>query len=240
MRAAAGTPEELAAMVARRVAGEPLEYVVGFVDFDGLRIAVEPGVFVPRQRSGCLVERAAAGTRPGAVVVDLCCGSGALGAALAARVGRVELYACDIDPVAVRCARRNLGARVYHGDLFAPLPRTVRGRVEVLLANVPYVPTGEIGLMPPEARDHEPRVALDGGPDGLDVLRRVAADAPAWLAPGGRLLVETSDGQAPVAASVVAGHGLRAEVAHCPRRHATVLIAYRAGGSSRTASCTDG
>jgi len=227
---AAGTPGELATLVARRVAGEPLEHVLGFAMFAGLRIAVEPGVFVPRQRTEYLVERAAAGTRPGAVVVDLCCGSGALGAALAASVGPVELYATDIDPVAVRCARRNLGpygGRVFEGDLFAPLPATLRGRVAVLLANVPYVPSDEIALMPAEARDHEPRQALDGGADGLDVLRRVSAAAPGWLAPGGRLLVETSERQATVAAAVVAEHGLRPDVDHDPDRYATVLIATR-------------
>ncbi len=118
----------------------------------------------------------------------MCCGSGALGAALAAAAGRpVDLHAADIDPAAVRCARRNVGpagGQVHQGDLDGALPAGLRGRVGVLLANVPYVPTGDVALLPAEAREHEARLALDGGPDGLDVLRRVAAVAPAWLAPG--------------------------------------------------------
>ena len=113
--------------------------------------------------------------------------------------GDVELHAADLDPAAVRCARRNVaaaGGRVYQGDLYAPLPKQLRGRVDVLVANAPYVPADAVALMPPEARLYEARVALDGGVDGLDVLRRVAAGAAEWLAPGGRLLVETSEAQA--------------------------------------------
>src|ERR1022692_3801195 len=106
--AAARTPADLAGLVDRRVAGLPLEHVLGWAEFCGLRIAVDAGVFVPRRRTEFLVREAAAACRPGAVVVDLCCGSGAVGAALAVAVGRVELHATDIDPAAVRCARRNV------------------------------------------------------------------------------------------------------------------------------------
>ena len=134
------------------------------------------------------------------VVVDLCCGSGAVGAALAAALDPAELHAADIDSAAVRCARRNLaaaGGRVYQGDLYEPLPGGLRGRVDILVANAPYVPTGDLGLLPPEARLHEARLALDGGPDGLDTLRRVAARAasPGWHR-GGHLLSEASVRQA--------------------------------------------
>ena len=125
-----------------------------------------PGVFVPRRRTEFLVRQAAALARPGDVIVDLCCGAGAIGAALAAAVDRAEVHAADIDPAAVRCARRNVPGpwgHVYQGNLYEPLPGRLRGRVGVLVANVPYVPTGEIGFLPPEARTHEPRVALDGG-----------------------------------------------------------------------------
>ncbi|MEU5954243.1 putative protein N(5)-glutamine methyltransferase [Streptomyces sp. NPDC047525] len=221
---------ELAAMVERRVAGRPLEHVLGWAEFRGLRIAVDAGVFVPRRRTEFLVQEAAALAGPGAVVVDLCCGSGALGAALGAAVDRVELYAADIDPAAVRCARRNVadvGGRVYEGDLYAPLPGTLRGRVDVLLANVPYVPTEEVGLLPPEARIHEARVALDGGADGLDVLRRVTADAARWLAPGGRLLFETSERQVPYALEAVADGGLVARSVSDEEMYATVVVGTR-------------
>jgi release factor glutamine methyltransferase len=203
----------LEAMVARRVAGEPLELVLGWAEFCGLRVVVAPGVFVPRRRTTALVRRAAAGLRAGDVVVDLCCGTGALGAALLAAVPGIEVHAADVDPAAVACARRNLPPeRVHEGDLFDALPGDLRGRVAVVVANAPYVPTDAIALMPPEARDHEHRVALDGGADGLDVQRRVIAEAPAWLAPGGLLLVESGEEQAPVSADLMRAAGLEPAV----------------------------
>ncbi|MFF8409167.1 putative protein N(5)-glutamine methyltransferase [Streptomyces omiyaensis] len=226
--AAARDTAGLDVLVERRATGLPLEHVVGWADFAGLRIAVDPGVFVPRRRTEFLVERAVALAAPGALCVDLCCGSGAAGAVLLAEVPDARVHAADIDPAAVACARRNIeprGGTVHGGDLFAPLPDGLRGRVEVLVANVPYVPTGEVGLLPPEARDHEPLVALDGGPDGLDVLRRVAAAAPEWLAPGGSLLVETSGRQTGAAADAVAAHGLTPRFVTCEERYATVLVA---------------
>ncbi|HWE91173.1 MAG TPA: putative protein N(5)-glutamine methyltransferase [Pseudonocardiaceae bacterium] len=227
---AAPTPAELADMVRRRADGMPLEYVLGWAEFCGLRIAVDPGVFVPRRRTEFLVGEAAALAPVRAVVVDLCCGSGALGVALAAVGDRVELHAADIDPAAVRCARRNVtaaGGRVYQGNLYQPLPASLCGRVDILLANVPYVPTDEIGLLPAEARVHEARVALDGGADGLDVLRRVAAEAPRWLASGGHLLVETSERQAETAVASMAGAGLAPRVVSSEDRYATVVIGTR-------------
>ncbi|MFE5813667.1 putative protein N(5)-glutamine methyltransferase [Streptomyces sp. NPDC056479] len=228
--AAARTPDELAAMVERRVAGLPLELVVGWAEFRGLRIAVEPGVFVPRRRTEFLVEQALALAPEASVLVDLCCGSGAVGAALAAALGPrgpIELHAADIDPVAVRCARRNVApydGQVHTGDLFQALPGSLRGRVGILAANVPYVPTDEVGLLPAEARDHEPRVALDGGPDGLDVLRRVAAEACRWLAPGGCLLIETSERQAPTALEAFTRSGLSARLVVSEELYANVVI----------------
>ncbi|MGI8331646.1 putative protein N(5)-glutamine methyltransferase [Actinomadura scrupuli] len=242
----ARTPADLAAMVDRRAAGLPLEHVLGWADFCGLRMAVDPGVFVPRRRTEFLVRQATALARqatgptgaatgqaldgPRPVVVDLCCGSGAMGAALAAALGRIDLHAVDIDPAAVRCARRNLavaGGQVHEGDLYEPLPATLRGRVDVLVASAPYVPTEAIRLLPAEARLHEPRAALDGGADGLDVVRRVTAGAPLWLAPGGRLLVETSENQAARTAEAVARHGLIPRVAASGEFRATVVIGTR-------------
>jgi release factor glutamine methyltransferase len=224
---AAVTQAELDAMVASRVAGLPLEQVLGWAEFLGLRIAVEPGVFVPRRRTELLAWHASALARHGSVVVDLCCGSGAVGAAVFAAVPGIELVATDIEPAAVRCARRNIAGTVYEGDLYEPLPRSLRGRVDVLVANAPYVPTGAVGLMPPEARLHEPLVALDGGADGLDVLRRVIAEAPSWLAPGGHLLFETSTSQAPTAADTVTAAGLTPNVVTDDDLGATVVTARR-------------
>ncbi|KRF20025.1 hypothetical protein ASG90_19910 [Nocardioides sp. Soil797] len=226
--AAAG---DLEALVARRVAGEPLEHVVGWAEFCGLRVGVADGVFVPRRRTEQLVELAAASAPEAKVVVDLCCGSGALGMAFRARVPVDELHAADVDPVAVACARRNLGlemvpdtrssarssatvgaAQVHQGDLFEALPGELRGRVDVLLANTPYVPSDEIDFLPGEARDHEPRVTLDGGKDGLDVARRVVDGAGEWLAPGGWVFIEASDHQAAKLRAHMVGCGLRAVV----------------------------
>jgi release factor glutamine methyltransferase len=238
---AARTSADLAAMVDRRVAGLPLEHVLGWAEFCGLRIAVEPGVFVPRRRTEFLVGRAAALVQPRELVVDLCCGSGAVGAALVATLDGIELHAVDIDPLAVECARRNVaadGGRVYEGDLYEPLPATLRGHVDVLVANAPYVPTEALELLPPEARIHEPRVALDGGADGLDVQRRLAAAAPVWLAPGGHLLVETSERQAPQTEEIFARNGLISHVACSDELNATVVIGTKPVGHSPRARST--
>jgi release factor glutamine methyltransferase len=284
--AAAASPAELGRLVDRRATGVPLEHVLGWAEFGGLRLAVDEGVFVPRHRTEFLVDlavdlaREAAGPgptggptghrprvgasvspprrSPGLLVVDLCCGSGALGAVLTARLrapavpdqprdpdpgpgraatpvaGRwpgaeVDLHAADLDPAAVRCARRNLaplGGTVYEGDLYTALPPALRGRVDILLANAPYVPTSAIELLPTEAREHESMVALDGGEDGLVVVRRVFADAADWLAPGGSLLVEASEDQA--AALLAAGaRGLTVRAVHSDDHDTTVVIAVR-------------
>ena len=128
--AAAGSEAELAELVRRRADGLPLEVLLGWADFRGVRVAVQAGVFVPRRRSAFLVEQAAARARRGSVVLDLCCGTGALGLALAGALGGLDLHAVDLDPVAVECAERNLapvGGRVYAGDLYDPLPRRCAG-----------------------------------------------------------------------------------------------------------------
>lgn len=220
---AAASPAELAALVRRRVDGLPLEHVVGWVEFAGRRIAVDPGVFVPRRRSELLAREAIAylttparaGRTHPAVVADLCCGCGAIGVAIAAAVPGTDVVAADLDPAAVRCAARNLaavGGTVRQGDLFAALPAGRRGRLDVLVANAPYVPTAAIALMPPEARDHEPVVALDGGPDGTGVLRRVIAGAPDWLAPGGLVLVEVGRTQVATVTDALRDRGLTPQV----------------------------
>jgi len=231
--AAARTPAELADMVDRRVQGLPLEQILGWAEFCGLRIVVAPGVFVPRRRTELLVAQAIALAPDAAVVVDLCCGSGAVGAALLAALDGAEVHAADIDPAAVRCARRNVvGPRghVYEGDLDAPLPVELHGRVDLLVANAPYVPTDEIRLMPPEARLHEPQTALDGGADGLDLHRRVAEAAPRWLAPGGHVLIETSARQAPRTARLLSDVGLVAQVVTDDELDGTVVVATWASG----------
>lgn len=231
----ATSPAELETLASRRIAGEPLEHVVGWVAFDGLRVAVDPGVFVPRQRTAYLVEVASEalatatsddGSRRPGTVVDLCCGTGALGLGLARRHPGVVLHAVDDDPAAVACAARNLapvGGFAHLGDLDSPLPDGLRARVDVLLANVPYVPTAAIALLPPESRDHEPRSTVDGGADGLDLLRRVAALASTWLRPGGSVFCEVAEAQVGAATAGLTAAGLRADVHHDPEREATVV-----------------
>ena len=222
--AAASTPAELDALVERRVAGLPLEHLLGWAEFHGLRVAVRPGVFVPRHRTEFLVDVAVSLAPPDPVVLDLCCGSGALGAAFAAAVRPRELHAADVEPAAVECARVNLpGAHVHQGDLYDALPASLRGRVDVLLANGPYVPSEAVATMPPEARLHEPLVALDGGADGLDLARRVATGAPRWLAPGGTVLIESSERQAPVLGRIFAAAGLTAGVHESEEQGAAVV-----------------
>jgi release factor glutamine methyltransferase len=233
--AAEAAPRELDLMVKRRLGGEPLEHILGWAEFCGLKIIVEPGVFVPRRRTEFLVEQAGTFVRPGAVVIDLCCGSGAISAALLVRASEIELYAADFDPVAVRCARRNIGARgqVCQGDLYRALPAGIAGRVDLVVCNAPYVPTEAIAFMPGEARLHEPMMALDGGPDGLDVQRRVIADAPSWLVGGGHLLIETSRKQASSTAATLERAGLLATLYRCDDLDATVAIGRKPGPSLR-------
>jgi release factor glutamine methyltransferase len=220
---APGSAAEREDLVRRRVAGEPLEHLLGWVEFRSRRVAIEPGVFVPRRRTEFLVEQAVRVAGDAHLVVELCCGCAAVASALAAELGGAEVHACDVDPVAVGCARRNV-PHVHEGDLFDALPPGLRGRIDVVVANAPYVPSAEIVLMPPEAREHEPRIALDGGSDGLDVQRRIVSDAPRWLAPGGHLLIETSERQAGALAAEFAANGFATETAYGADTGATVAL----------------
>lgn len=230
----------LESLVARRCAGEPLELVVGWAELGGVRVAVAPRVFVPRQRTLVLVDAAdevlagALGTAgdplapgpAGPVVVDLCCGTGAVAAVLLARHPGLEVHGADVDPDAVACARRNLPPeRVHEGDLFAALPADLRGRVALVVANAPYVPSAAIATMPPEARDHEALTALDGGADGLDLHRRIAAEIGPWLAPGGCLVIETSVRQAPRTVEILTRVGMTCSTRHDDEVDGTAVVA---------------
>lgn len=207
---AATSAEQLESLLLRRIDGEPLEVILGWAEFRGLRIAIDAGVFVPRRRTTGFLAGVAVALAP-LTALDLCCGSGAIGAALIAEVQGVEVWACDIEPAAVACARLNLPPhRVFEGDLFAPLPPDLR--FDVIVANAPYVPTGAVRGMPTEARDHEPLITLDGGADGLDVHRRIAAQANHWLVPGGSLVIEVSKDQAPELAVILQNCGFDAMI----------------------------
>jgi release factor glutamine methyltransferase len=232
----AASGEALDALVARRVAGEPLEVLLGWAEFAGLRVAVAPGVFVPRRRSEVLVDAALEALRDHAIVVELCCGVGAIAAAVRAARPDAEVWASDIDPDAVAVARRNLPPeRVREGDLYDALPASLRGRVDVLVANAPYVPTDEIAFMPAEAREHEHRVALDGGADGHAVQARIAAGSPEWLAPGGRVIIETSRRQAPRTASLLEEQGFQVRVVRDDERDGTCVVGALGGAEGSPA-----
>lgn len=245
---AARCPADVAALVEQRVAGHPLEYILGWAEFGGLRIELDAGVFVPRRRTQLLVQEAVAllsqdpvhkpqvrtamqrPTTPAmraAVVVDLCCGSGAAGAAIASRIAGLELHAADVDPAAVACARQNVakvGGAIHQGDLYEALPASLKGNVSVITANAPYVPTAEIATMPREARDYEPLLSLDGGSDGLDLHRRVAAGAPEWLRAGGHLIIETSERQAGHTASIMSAAGFAVRIVRSEELDGTVVV----------------
>jgi release factor glutamine methyltransferase len=215
--------------IARRVAGEPLEWVLGWAEFADLRVVVRPGVFVPRRRTELLAAEAIARLRPAGVAVELCCGAAPIAAAVLEEVPFVEVHAADIDPVAVACARENVpNGNVHEGDLYDALPASLRGRVDVLVANTPYVPTDEVALMPAEARLHEPGHTLDGGPDGLDLLRRISNGARDWLAPAGHVLIEVSRRQLPAATAAFESGGLLTSSARSEELDATVVIGRRA------------
>lgn len=214
LREAAALGGNLDALARSRIAGTPLEYVVGWADFAGVRVPLVPGVFVPRPRSELLVEVVAAALTPGDLVIDVCCGSGAIAAAVAARVP-VRIVATDRDPIAVDNASRTfagLDSEVYEGDLFDGLPLNLRERAAVIAGVAPYVPTEAIGLLPREARDFEPLSSLDGGPDGLSLVRRIVSEAPAWLRPGGLLATELGEDQVDLAVRLMNSVGLQTEI----------------------------
>jgi len=199
-----GPIEEL---IARRLRGEPLAWVTGSVRFCGIRIRVDPGVFVPRPHTETLARRAVSLLPAEGIAVDLCTGSGSVAAVLGSARPRATVIATDVDPVAVACARRN-GIRALAGNLDEPLPPSMRGRVDVMTAVVPYVPTEELHLLPRDVLDNEPRRALDGGERGTTVLVQAAEAAARWLRPGGSVIMEIGGDQAGEMATTLADEGL--------------------------------
>ncbi|WP_430646821.1 hypothetical protein [Agromyces sp. GXS1127] len=205
---------ELASLVRRRISGEPLEPLVGWVRFGALRLAVGPGVFVPRRRSLRLarlaVRRVRATVAP--VMLEPYSGVAPLAATVAHAAAHAEVHAADRDPAALALARRNLpaGAGVHRADVLDGVPDGLRGRITTIAAVPPYVPEAHLGLMPREAREHEPAAALvGGGADGLDQVRRLIVDGRAWLADGGSMLLELGAPQLRVAAGEARAAGWR-------------------------------
>lgn len=225
LAAAAHTVTELDQLVRRRCAGERIEYLVGATDFCGVRVRLRPGVFVPRPRTALLVDLAQERLVSRAALLDYACGSGAIALALAARVPGLRVTAVDADPVAVACARENLReTRSAATVLEARSPQALTGPFDLITANLPYVPSAQLALLPSDVRAHEPRLALDGGPDGLDPLRRFAGPLASLLRPGGWLLTEVSRDQAATAERLLRTHGA---VGTWHRDDATVVSAQR-------------
>jgi len=207
LRASSESVGSIEELIARRLRGEPLAWVIGSVRFCGVRVRVDPGVFVPRPHTEALARRAVSLLPAVGIAVDLCTGSGAVAAVLGSARPRVAVVATDVDPVAVACARRN-GVHALVGNLDEPLPTSRRGRVDVMTAVVPYVPTEELHLLPRDVLANEPRRTLDGGPRGTTVLVRAAEAAARWLRPGGSVLLELGGDQAGEVATTLADVGL--------------------------------
>jgi release factor glutamine methyltransferase len=186
---AAGDVELLDSLVQRRVTGEPLAWITGKVEFCGLEIRVDPGVYVPRWQSELLARRAIERLPANGTAIDLCTGAGAIARTLSAKCPGARVVASDVDERAVVCARAN-GVEAYVGDLFAPLPSALERRVDVVVGVVPYVPTPDLPLLQHDTLTFESTLSYDGGPDGTDILRRVLTDSPRFLTPGGAVLLE--------------------------------------------------
>jgi release factor glutamine methyltransferase len=200
--ASSGGTRPVDELLTRRLAGEPLAWVTGSVLFCGLVVQVDRGVFVPRLHTEALARRAAALLPDDGIALDLCAGSGAVAMVMSAARPAATVVATDIDPVAVACARRN-GIEALEGDLDEPVPPSIRGRVDVMTAVVPFVPTEELHLLPRDVLAYEPRLALDGGPGGTALLMRAVEAAGRLLRAGGTVLLELGGDQA-----VVVGRGL--------------------------------
>jgi release factor glutamine methyltransferase len=206
VKAAEGT-ERLDDLVARRLSGEPLAWITGSVAFCEINVRVDRGVYVPRPHTEILARRAAELLPATGIAVDLCTGTGAVAVVLRSARPGATIAATDSDHAAIACASAN-GVTALLGDLDGPLPDHLRGRVDVMTAVVPYVPTEELHLLPRDVLAFEPRQALDGGPGGTIVLERVIRRSARWLRPGGRLVLELGGDQAERLGDAILAAGL--------------------------------
>lgn len=203
LRAVAADGEMLDALVARRLAGEPLQYLEGSVQFGPLELGIDRRALIPRPETERLWELAVerlGDAGPGTVIVDLCTGSGALALALKHAFPEARVYGTDLSEEALMLAKENAAAtgldvEFLHGDLFAALPGRLQGRIDLLVANPPYVADAEVASLPTDVRHHEPRMALTSGPTGLEVIRRIADDGYWWVGIGGWVVCEIGETQ---------------------------------------------
>jgi len=180
--------------LARRLDGEPLPWLTGTTTFLGAPVRVDRGVYVPRFETELVARRAIQRLPAEGVAVDLATGSGAVAVALRRAWPSARVVASDIDVAACRCAAAN-GVEVYRGDLGAPLPTELHGRVDLVVAVLPYVPSAELEFLPRDVRRHEPRRAHDGGPGGVELLRRAIGWAAVLSRPGAALVLEVGGDQ---------------------------------------------
>jgi release factor glutamine methyltransferase len=206
LQRAKGDAVLLESLLERRLRGEPLAWITGFTVFCGLNVRVDHGVYVPRWQSEPLARRAVARLPPRGVAIDLCAGSGAVAVTLRAERPHARVVASEVDERAAACAETN-GVEVYRGDLFAPLPRDLEGRVDVIVSVAPYVPTATMTLLPRDTFKFESTLAYDGGADGTDLLRRIVSESPRFLRPGGALLLELGGDEVNVLEGEMAHNG---------------------------------
>ncbi|HCO03662.1 MAG TPA: peptide chain release factor N(5)-glutamine methyltransferase [Actinobacteria bacterium] len=208
----AGALQRFTRVLERRAGGEPPAYITGRVEFAGLDLRIRPGAFIPRESSEFMAEQAVRRLRPRPepVHLDVATGIGPVALAVASNVPKARVFGVDISAAPVRLARENarlLGlsnATFFHGDLFAPLPATLRRGVDVITVHPPYVGKRELRTLPDEIKRFEPEESLtDGSPQGLGLLGRVAVEGPAWLRSGGWLLVEVSPDRSRAVATVL-------------------------------------
>lgn len=203
----------LRGMARRRAGREPLQLILGSVGFRYLDLDVRPGVFVPRPETEVLAGEAVARVPPGGIVVEPCTGTGAVAIAVAAEAEPAAVVATDVSAAAVNLARHNatrcgVAVTVARGDLLAPVDSALRGRIDVLVSNPPYVAAGEVEGLDPEVVDWDPPAALVAGPTGHEVSDRLIAAAGEWLAPGGWLLLEVAEQRAGEVATRAAARGM--------------------------------
>lgn len=216
-----GIPEDVAArfvaFAERRLSGEPLQYIEGTVQFGPLELLIDERALIPRPETERLWEMLVAAVQPQPqVVIDLCTGSGNLALALQHAFPKARVVGVDLSPASIALARENasktqLETRFVEGDLFAPVPSSMRGIVDLVVSNPPYVASGEMADLPGEIRDHEPIEALEAGLTGLEVLARIAGEVGHWLRPGGMVACEIGETQATACLEMFSEFGPRIE-----------------------------
>jgi release factor glutamine methyltransferase len=209
LEAVAGVNGTIDDLIKRRLDGEPLQYIEGTAQFGSLELVVDKRVLIPRPETETLFEIASRIVRLPEVIVDLCTGSGALALALKQRFPAAAVFATDISADAIEVAAENMARTdnsIYlaNGDLFDPLPTSLIGEVDLIVANPPYVSESEFASLPDDVK-REPRVALVSGQSGLEIIERIGASASQWLRPGGVVVCEIGEKQGIAAASSFPG-----------------------------------